>query len=463
MSDSDRRQLCPGLEFLNIPVLDTFKLYLQSSEEIDVSPLVLAQASPELFRVMKTLKKDEAGLDLSDYQDEAVRSMVNALYSGKEPVITFDYFRDILKLAIHWKIEWATDMCYSWFRKHVDSLTDVLQCGPLLKEACFVWERFSNMDPINYLTRRICYDLEGRWILSDMLCERYRSLSKIELKILLVCSRCDSDHSCVLLESLFSKLISEIAAGGFALCSNGKFLLENSCLDALPPEKVSILHRRLGSLLDNHRLLNQNDLLWLLDFRKHCLEENDHSCKFDYSRFYYFDKSVSEEYKFEWFLSSDDKFSVLSHFLFNLYASVDLVKVQDPVKRIVEIKKARSWNGVPSSVFPMFHDLSSQELFSEEGWQKFTFSNRSSQTVCYTDKTWPICLRDDLAGCSFEVADVKFKKVRRYGIAIKGALRAPADTSRGLGHFHEKRYKNRQILFERLQGSDNFSVWIENI
>ena len=74
---SDRRQVCPGLEFLNIPVLDTFKLYLQSTDEMDVSPLVLAQASPELFRLMKTLKKEEAGLDLSDYQDEAVRTSVN--------------------------------------------------------------------------------------------------------------------------------------------------------------------------------------------------------------------------------------------------------------------------------------------------------------------------------------------------------------------------------------------------
>ena len=92
------------------------------------------------------------------------------------------------------------------------------------------------MEPINSVTKRV-YELDARSNFVELLCQRYRSLSKIELKILLVSSECDGDN-CILLTNLFDIISIEIAEGTFCLSDNLKFLLENSCLDSLANSEI---------------------------------------------------------------------------------------------------------------------------------------------------------------------------------------------------------------------------------
>ena len=149
----------------------------------------LARVSQVFYHIAKGVDNENAGYDVSEFHDLAVRSLIEAINSEeRSPQITLEYFRDILKLSLQLEIEWAIECCYDWFDQQIMAIEDVTAdtVGPLMKEACFIWKKFSDMEPLNSITKRV-YELNARSTFVELLCQRYRSLSQIELKVLLVC------------------------------------------------------------------------------------------------------------------------------------------------------------------------------------------------------------------------------------------------------------------------------------
>ena len=163
-----------GLEFEAVPF---FTLYLNSGDEMQVWTADLARVSEVFYRFAQGVDNENAGYDLAEFHDLAVRSLIEAINSEeRSPQITLEYFKDILKLSLQLEIEWAVKCCYKWFSQQILAIENVTAdtVGPLMKEACFIWNKFwefSNMEPLNILTKRV-YELNARSTFVELLCQQ---------------------------------------------------------------------------------------------------------------------------------------------------------------------------------------------------------------------------------------------------------------------------------------------------
>eukprot|EP00116_Pleurobrachia_bachei_P003137 sb/3463399/ len=349
-SSSGDDSLPPAIDYLELEfeTVPFFTLYLNSGDEMQVRTVDLARVSPVFYRIAKGVENENAGYDLTEYHDMAVRSLIEAIDSEeRRPQITQDYFRDILKLSLHLEIVWAIDCCYDWFEQQILAIENITAdtIGPWLKEASFIWKKFSNMNPLNFITKRV-YELDARSTFVELLCQRYRSLSQIELKVLLVCSECDGAN-CILLTPLFDKISLEIAEGSFRLSENLKFLLENSCLDSLATSDLKQFTLYYTNIMDSNLLLTREDFQWLLDFRKSCLAatgDNVELCYFGYMKI----PGETAEEEFSYLIDNSTKFYNFYNFLHELnHHHIDISSVRDPILRLNAVKRERGWESGP--------------------------------------------------------------------------------------------------------------------
>eukprot|EP00116_Pleurobrachia_bachei_P004178 sb/3464440/ len=386
------------LEFETVPF---FTLYLNSGDEMQVRTVDLARVSQVFYRIAKGVENENAGYDLSDYHDLAVRSLIEAIESEERRLqITQYYFRDILKLSLHLEIVWAIDCCYDWFEQQILAIENITAdtIGPWLKEASFIWNKFHIKKPLNFITKRV-YQLDARSTFVELLCQRYRNLSQIELKVLLVCSECDGAN-CILLSPLFDKISLEIAEGSFRLSDNLKFLLENSCLDSLAASDLRKFDMYYTTILDSNLLLTRDDFQWLLDFRKSCLAatgDRVEACYFGYNK----TPGETAEEKFSYLIDNSTKFYNFYNFLCELlHIPIDFSSVRDPILRINAVKKERGWGTAPDLgrlrmwfQRTLSSDMCVPDDWFSEGWQwtYIRLHHGTSRIIPHGHSNWPAC------------------------------------------------------------------------
>ena len=213
--------------------------------------------------------------------------------------------------------------------------------GPLLKEACFMWNSYYITDPLNSITTRV-YELNSRDTFVELLCQRYQSLSMLELKLLLVCSECERE-TCNLLPHLFTKLGTDIENGMFCLNDNLKFLLKRSCLHSLARSDTTQFALYFGIILDSHTLLTSADFQWLLDFRKSCLAATDEIMVATWFCYTTVPGNTDEE-KFQFLIDNSSKFYNLWNFLMTVYFHMPFFSdVNDAEQRVETVKREQGW------------------------------------------------------------------------------------------------------------------------
>eukprot|EP00116_Pleurobrachia_bachei_P004211 sb/3464473/ len=332
-----------------------FNLFLNSGDVVKVRTFVLAHESDKLNHNMKVHKKGDIDLGLSEYSDKAVLSLVEAIKSGTLE-ISLEYFRDLIKLCGDWLIFWASERCYWWFREQIAALEEISAgtVGPFLKEACFMWNNhyqanpFEERNPLNCIVKRV-YELNARDTFVELLCQRYQSLSKIELKLLLVCSECDRE-TCILLTHLFSKLRSDIKHEMFCLNDNLKFLLESSCLHSLAKSDTSQFALHFSDILDSHMLLTSADFQWLLNFRKSCLAPTDDGMVATWFCYSNIPGSTDEE-RFQFLIDNSSKFYNLWNFLVTVCTHIPFVAdLYGAEERVEAVKRERGWKPLHVSI-----------------------------------------------------------------------------------------------------------------
>eukprot|EP00116_Pleurobrachia_bachei_P003555 sb/3463817/ len=269
------------------------------------------------------------------------------------------------------------------------------------------------------------------------------------------------------------KIHTEIADGTFSLSTNLKYLLENSCLDRLAATAQNSFELHFSSILESHQMLGTDDFQWLLNFRKHCFVARKPIVTMDIVVLRLV-PGRSDEEKFQYLIDHAADLGNLSNFLSHIGIHVNCNNITDPVPRVEVLTVEQAWKPLPlqyTNVPPVFSD--SEVLFDNTVWSSHRIDalpvkNQNTVYFCLNcDRDWPSCrlkthcgfklvpvignedapppspVRDMPATREWPVVSLPIAVACSNARIIK--LRYRLEPIYGY-HFHEKRFRGRDIL-----------------
>ncbi len=111
-----------GIRLLDSPTHNTLELKTSDGAVVMASSVILSLNSPVIDHMTTSLHLQS--LDVKEFSEQAVRSFVEAAYTGETPPISRQTFKDINKMSHVFEVEWLVARCTEHFTQIADSIVE---------------------------------------------------------------------------------------------------------------------------------------------------------------------------------------------------------------------------------------------------------------------------------------------------------------------------------------------------
>ncbi len=124
-----------GIRLLDTPTHNTLELKASDGAIVMASSVILSLNSPVIDHMTPSLH-----LDVKEFSEPAVRSFVEAAYTGETPPITRDTFKDINEMSRVFKVDWLVTRCTEKFSQIAETIlaSSYAELLFLFEEAMFI-------------------------------------------------------------------------------------------------------------------------------------------------------------------------------------------------------------------------------------------------------------------------------------------------------------------------------------